>query len=314
MKIKSIMFALFIVCGTSNLDAQAAVTTTPGSVMLDPSNWMTAIDTLYSSYDMVNNTITQIEQQYEQLQQAIEAAKSIRWEEVSWDGDFDIRNEIKDATSKVNRILDKTRKIRDTANAKRIIVGGVGYSLADLCGFNGSTHNFVAAIGDGMNYMTTSMRLAVSALEHQLTDKQKQAIYRKYGISPQNYLFVQQSSSYLKEKVFGIIQEADKDVQDLIYEQQVKETNAILNAAYSTIDRDGNMTEGASREALLLMSEQCARGLLDVKVAMDRAASLAAANFIHEEAKKEAEIRERAQQDKLQRFYEKSLPGNFVSN
>ena len=77
---------------TSTLSVHAT-----GYPVFDISGWLTAIDQLYQQYDMVMNTITQIENQYQQIQQAVERAKSIDWNNIRFDGDFDIRNDIKDA-------------------------------------------------------------------------------------------------------------------------------------------------------------------------------------------------------------------------
>ncbi len=85
-----------------------------GYPVFDITGWLTAIDQLYSQYDMVMNTITTIENQYRQIQQAVERAKSIDWENIRFDGDFDIRNDIKDANRRVNALLNQARRIRDT--------------------------------------------------------------------------------------------------------------------------------------------------------------------------------------------------------
>ena len=66
-----------------------------GLLTFDASNWLTAIDQLYSSYDMVMNTLKQIEQGYEQFQFHLEQAKSWDLDNISWDGDLDFRDEIK---------------------------------------------------------------------------------------------------------------------------------------------------------------------------------------------------------------------------
>ena len=36
--------------------------------VFDPTNWLTAIDTLYATYDQLMNTVQQLKTQYEQLQ------------------------------------------------------------------------------------------------------------------------------------------------------------------------------------------------------------------------------------------------------
>ena len=48
-----------------------------GLLTFDASNWIASIDQLYSSYDMVMNTLKQIEQGYQQFQFYLEQAKSL---------------------------------------------------------------------------------------------------------------------------------------------------------------------------------------------------------------------------------------------
>ena len=131
-----------------------------GYPVFDVSGWLTAIDQLYQQYDMVMNTITQIENQYNMIQQNIERAKSIDWDNIQFDGDFDIRNDIRDANKRVNRLLTSSRNIKSLMTSPSIQCGYGSYSLADLCGMNGAEHNFFAACTDTEKYMTDSMEYA----------------------------------------------------------------------------------------------------------------------------------------------------------
>lgn len=104
MKIKKTIIALLL-GGALTVSSVSAT----GYPVFDISGWLTAIDQLYEQYDMVMNTITQIENQYQQIQQAVERAKTIDWENISFDGDFDIRNDIRDANKRVNKLLNQAR-------------------------------------------------------------------------------------------------------------------------------------------------------------------------------------------------------------
>ena len=67
-----------------------------GYPVFDASNWLGTIDQLFQMYDMVQNTITQIENQYKSIQQAVERAKAIDWDnrmakyraDIDWEGMF----------------------------------------------------------------------------------------------------------------------------------------------------------------------------------------------------------------------------------
>ena len=150
-----------------------------GYPVFDVSGWLTALDQLYQQYDMVINSITTIENQYMQIQHAVERAKSIDWDNIRFDGDFDLRNDIKDANRRVNKLLNQARIIKNTITTPSIDCGYGRYSLADLCGMNGSDHNFFSAVGTMERYMSDSMSNTIKNIENGLTEKQRISIWRK---------------------------------------------------------------------------------------------------------------------------------------
>lgn len=292
MKKFILLISLLIININAYSQTAGVVTTLPGSVQLDPSNWLTSLDTLYANYDMVMNTVTQIENQYKQIQQALETAKSIDWSSVEFDGDFDIRDDIKRATKKVNKALSCARAIQETITEPCISGSGFSYSIADLCGMNGPEHNFVAAAKDVKNYMTTNMKMAVTQLTNELSDGEKKLIWKKYGISPKNYMFVQQSIAYLNKGASKAMNDATERAKEINRLEKANEYSAILNAMYSTTDSDGNVTAGAIGEASVRLSELLVDGLIDTKEAIDRMASLIASEQIANEAEKQAKAEE----------------------
>ena len=73
IKKKICLFGLTVLV-VSHISAQSIVHDPINNIPI-LSNWLTAIDTLYANYDMIMNTITQIENQYRAINQAIENAK-----------------------------------------------------------------------------------------------------------------------------------------------------------------------------------------------------------------------------------------------
>lgn len=303
---KRILFVIvFGAClGASHLHAT-------GMPVFDISGWLTAIDQLYEQYDMVMNTITQIENQYTQIQQAVERAQSIDWENISFDGDFDIRNDIRDANKRVNSLLNQARQIQKTLTTPNIDCGNGRYSLADLCGMGTPNHNFFSACKDVETYMTDTLKFSINAIEGNLTEKQKMLIWRKYGISPKNYLFVQQSVAQVKTQASKILAKATEEAVQLKRENQIAKTNAILQAAYAQTDSNGNMTEAAANEASLYLSQQVIDGLMSLEEAMDQMASLSAARMVNEENEKQAEADEMAAEQRKQEAFDNKVPDSF---
>ncbi len=262
---------------------------TVGTPVFDSSNWLTAIDDLYASYDMIQNTIKQIENQYKMIQQQIENYKGIDWENFQWSGSFDIRRDIKDATRRVNSFLTETRNIQQLLTTPSINVGYGSYSVADLCGINGNGKNIIAAMKDGKNYMTDNMKKVVEDMTRQMTEDEKKAIWNKYGLSPENYLFIQQTAVDVKDKASKIMVKCSDEAQKLRLEA-LTNTSEVINAAMETIDSEGNMTQGAFNQSNLLLMNQLVESLSRVREDIVECSSLTAEKMISDQNEIEAKL------------------------
>jgi hypothetical protein len=282
-----------------------------GYPVFDVSGWLTAIDQLYQQYDMVMNTITQIENQYNMIQQNIERAKSIDWDSIQFDGDFDIRNDIRDANKRVNRLLTSSRNIKSLMTSPSIQCGYGSYSLADLCGMNGAEHNFFAACTDTEKYMTDSMEYAVKAITEGLTTKQKRAIWAKYGIGPKNYIFVQQSVAQVKSAASKVMAKVTEEARNMKREEDTIRKNNILKAAYESLDSDGNITEGAANEAQLQLTGELVDRTSDLTEAVEDMANVTASKMIADENQKQSEADEIEAQQRMQEAIDKRVPDYF---
>ena len=282
-----------------------------GYPVFDVSGWLTAIDQLYQQYDMVMNTITQIENQYNMIQQNIERAKSIDWDNIQFDGDFDIRNDIRDANKRINRLLTSSRNIKSLMTSPSIQCGYGSYSLADLCGMNGAEHNFFAACTDTEKYMTDSMEYAVKAITEGLTTKQKRAIWAKYGIGPKNYIFVQQSVAQVKSAASKVMAKVTEEARNMKREEDTIRKNNILKAAYESLDSDGNITEGAANEAQLQLTGELVDRTSDLTEAVEDMANVTASKMIADENQKQAEADEIEAQQRMQEAIDKRVPDYF---
>ena len=276
-----------------------------GYPVFDVSGWLAAIDQLYQAYDMVNNTITQIENQYKSIQQSIEAAKSIDWDNIQFDGDFDIRNDIKDATKRVNKLLTQARNIKATITTPSINCGNVKYSIADLCGATTSDvwesrKNLLTAITDYKYYMTNTMKTAVDDVVDGLTEEQRKAIWVKYGISPANYVFVQQSQSAVLSAASKVMAKASEQAQELTAEEKLAKGNAIISTALKKIDSEGQPTAAGRKEAQLHLTQLVQEQLLELGFTMSEIGEMVAAKMIKEDAEKNAQADEDAQKQEIQ--------------
>ncbi|MBQ9623978.1 MAG: hypothetical protein IJP90_09795 [Treponema sp.] len=265
---------------------------TTGYPVFDVSNWLNAIDQLFQMYDMVNNTITQIENQYKSIQHSIEVAKSIDWDNIRFDGDFDIRNDIKDANKRVNKLITQARNIRQTITTPSINCGNVKYSIADLCGATSSDmwesrKNLLTAISDYKTYMTDTMKSAVSSVVDGLDDKQKKAIWAKYGISPSNYVFVQTAHTNVLTAASNILANAGEEAHNAALEERLLRTSAIIRAATETKDSEGNPTQASMLEAMMYLFQHLDESMGELQHTMYETGSIAAAGVMKQDAEEQ---------------------------
>lgn len=271
------------------------------NLMQNLSSWMTSIDTLYANYDMVMNTITQIENQYRSIQQAVERAKSIDWDNIRFDGDFDIRNDIRDANRRVNRLLTQARTVRNalTTNIIRAPGSNISYSLADLCGMGDENKDVFTAAADLCGYMSDNMKSAADAAVKGVTAEQGMAIMAKYGISPRNFWFAVQTENQVKTAIENAIAFAEESAQQMEVEEEDAKTNAIVSAAMETLDSDGNPTEGAVGQASMMLLRNLSGQLSDLKIALRQAVGLSSKKMLADMSKEEAKAASKVEREKI---------------
>lgn len=277
-KLLKTLFICFCVL-TQTCFAEGAVVT------FDPTNWISGLDRLYATYDEITNSLKQIEQNYQKMQHAIEEAKSLDWENIQWDGDFDFRDELRQAGTQVNKRLNIIRKAEDCFQKKTIKFGNQSFSYADLMtveGWKGLGDAFVTSADN-------SYKNAMEAWCNKLTDKQKAHIMRKYGITPQNYYRTKAREALLKAEMTKIVGAAEQELQD----EQLTENQNQINEVMKKIMQGGTQKEIAQYTALLqnltlqrmdlLKQQQEAAVSEQAQVDM-----LAASNSAEEETKKAA--------------------------
>lgn len=196
--------------------------------VFDASNHLTAIDQLYSSYDMVKNTIKQLEQAYQQYQFYVEQAKSWNLDKIQWDGDLDFRDEIKDVTRSVNKQLTNLRKIDEIFTTKQYSVGGTSFTVADLVGHGYEDRDLETVIKNIGSEFKDSWDYAASALVNGLSEEESRAIWQKYGISPRNYTYMQQKKIMLNEATSRIMASATEEAMALQTESDMALANAVV--------------------------------------------------------------------------------------
>lgn len=263
-KISKFIIALFI---SLNM---VAFSFSIGTPVFDASNWLTAIDSLYSSYDMVMNTLKQIEQGYEQFQFYLEQAKSWDLENISWDGDLDFRDEIKSVTNRVNKQITNIRKIEEIFTTKQYSAGGMTFTVADLVGAGDRDRDLLDVMRNVGNEMKNSWDQAAEALVNELSEDQKRAIWQKYGISPINFTYMQQKKQILQNVADQFIAYATAESEAL--EAQAEADVAVADAVVAEATNGNEHTEKELLQQNLVLSRELIKNISDLKLAVRQAA------------------------------------------
>lgn len=235
-KVKLLSFLFVAFAFGQNIFAQ-------GMTVFDPTNWISGLDRLYATYDEIQNSIKRIQQNYEAMQHAIEQAQSLDWENIEWDGDFDFRDELRQAGTQINKRLTIMRKAEDCFTKKVIKFGKQSFSYADLMTEEGWK-------GMGAAFETSaenSYKNACDAWVGKLTDKQKATIIRKYGVTPANYYRVKAREAILQAEMTKIIGQAESELQN----EELQKNQEQINAVMQKIMQGGTQKQIAQYTALL---------------------------------------------------------------
>lgn len=241
-----------------------------GLLTFDASNWIASIDQLYSSYDMVMNTLKQIEQGYQQFQFYLEQAKSWDLDNISWDGDLDFRDEIKSVTNRVNKQITNIRKIEEIFTTKQYSVGGMTFTVADLVGAGDRDRDLLDVMKHAGNEIKNSWDQAAEALVNELSEDQKRAIWQKYGISPINFTYMQQKKQLLQNVADQFIAYATAESEAL--EAQAEADVAVADAVVQEATNGGEHTEKELMQQNLVLSRELIKNISDLKLAVRQAA------------------------------------------
>lgn len=241
-----------------------------GLLTFDASNWLTSIDHLYSSYDMVMNTLKQIEQGYQQFQFHLEQAKSWDLENISWDGDLDFRDEIKSVTNRVNKQITNIRKIEEIFTTTQYSAGGMTFTVADLVGAGDKDKDLLDVMRNVGSEIKNSWDQAAEALVNELSEDQKRAIWQKYGISPKNFTYMQQKKQLVQNVADQFI--AYATAESKVLEEQAAADLALADAVVQEATNGGEHTEKELLQQNLVLSRELIKNISDLKLAVRQAA------------------------------------------
>ncbi|WP_149554527.1 hypothetical protein [Treponema pectinovorum] len=183
-----------------------------GYPVIDVANLYQSIEAVYQYYQQIQNTIEQVQNTYKQIEQAAQQMQRINFDDLKnlgnnfngmADNPFEfitgVRNSAQDITKSVNKQMNKINDLQDSLTKKSIKFGDVDFSVADLCGAGEPGKNLIGFAKNAWEVTVEAGQNAVAGYTGKLTYKQKQAIMKKYGMSPKNYATLQLANHQLSQ-------------------------------------------------------------------------------------------------------------------
>lgn len=283
-KIIRILFLTVTVLLGTGLSAQ-------GYPVFDNMGLLAGIDRFYQGYDQLMNTITMIEQNYQQIEQAIKQAQSWSFEDLDFnDGNalvnIDIRDEIADATKQVDRQMNNIRKIRDTFEKENMTIGGLTFSMKDLAGLGDKDKTMDKIIKEAIETEKNDFKEGFKKIALGVTEEEAQAIWAKYGLSPQNFIMVKAVDKKMQEVSANVFAGASETVQKMQFEEISGRTNPVVKKLLEDPD---SVTEKDIQQAEVLLGKLHGELLVNLQNALNQYAAYTAWKDRYEQTKKEAE-------------------------
>lgn len=246
MKLKRKILAVLFCFFSTSVFAQ-------GYPVIDVANLMESIESVYQYYQQIQNTIEQVQNTYKQIEQAAQQMMSMNWDDLKNLGDnfsgmsdnpFEVitgvRNSAQDITKAVNKNMNKINDLQDSLTKKGIKFGGMEVSMADLCGAGDPDKTVFGFVQNAWDYSTDkengAFSDAIKGWEGKLDYKQRQAIMRKYGMSPRNYATIEYGNYQLSELVKESGLWATEEGQKARLEEIENEANAIATLSKNAPD------------------------------------------------------------------------------
>lgn len=245
-KIKALILAMALAFAGTASFAQ-------GYPVIDVANLVQSIEAVYQYYQQIQQTIEQVQNTYKQIEQAAQQMASMNWDDLKKLGDnfsgmgnnpFEVitgvRNSAQDITKAVNKNMNKINDFQDSLTKKSISFGGQKVSVSDLCGAGKPGDNIFGFVKNAWDYSTDTengvFSDAVKAYSGKLSYRQKQAIMRKYGMSPKNYATLELANHELSELMKSSNLAGTLEYQTQILTEAENDANALQTLAHEMPD------------------------------------------------------------------------------
>lgn len=218
-KFFTLFLALFV--GSSSF-AQFAVLETNSAASL-----ITAINSLYSTYDEINSMIEQVQQGYEQIEAAYKQMATIDWDKMTeagtwsnegglegaWENIGNARANFRSKAKLVSNNLAQAKAAKEKLQNSGLSFGGTKYTLKDLCGAGSYDKTVFSLCNNIMTSQFDQYAKIGKAANGEMTPEEIEENYAKWGLSPELQQAVNVASTVASEGITALCDQVADAVQ-----------------------------------------------------------------------------------------------------
>lgn len=247
-----------------------------GSIVFDPTNLAENSLTAITTVEQLTAMLNQLEQMYMEYQFMIDRARQL---DVSGFlgslgniTDKGIFTDLSNLAAAVENQIERVKKIKGMVTTDKYKYGGVSFSFDDLMGVGESAKDLYAIMTQINKITQKTSSAEIETIAGKLTERQKQAIWKKYGMSAENFLYMQktkESASKIKNYIFGAVTDEARRLQT---EQNTMLANSTARAALLA----QNPTETQLLQQMIVMTSEVVKNINNVGEKLDYAGALSA--------------------------------------
>lgn len=216
-----------------------------GWLTLDIDNLMANIDKLYSTYDHINHTIEGVQNTYKQLETQIKNMQKMDWSDLqglaanmdnpsdlasAWNDIGQFRDNLQQSIKVINRNMNLVNDVKHTLENKTVDFGGKKYTVAGLFGVGHYGENTLFGLPKtASEYVKDVAEDMAKDWKEGLSYKERETIWRKWGMSPENFCYVRMAEEQANVLVDSLLTTTDPEYYYKELDEAINSNNAIMD-------------------------------------------------------------------------------------
>lgn len=238
--------------------------------VIDISNLMNAVQELYATYDMINTAIEQVQNTYQQLENQINAVKSMDWDDLensfseenwskegglrgTWENIGNFRTNMINATSAINSNMNLLNNVKHTLENKTVTAMGKQYTVAGLFGIGKyGQNNLMNMPASAYDYVKKTGEEIAKGYAGKLTYREREAIMNKWGLDPENYAYVKLVEEQASDLIGQIFTKGSEEWYTAQLEEAAKTNEGLMDLMQEAADSGSTMKEMQATGSIIL--------------------------------------------------------------